>query len=388
MAIGDTDDIVGRLKALLPAGWFAGETPVLDAVLAGLADKWAWVFSLTEYARAQARIRTATGSWLDLAARDFFGAHVARLTNEGDTAYRARILANLLPERATRAALIAVVTALTGRAPWVFEPAHTGDTGGYGNGAVAWSGMAYGAAGGWGSLSHPFQAFVVAYRPHQGGVATVGGLSVMVGNLTAAWQGNGDGTVTADVTTVAAMFPGQSIARVDLPINETAIINAAEQEYSLSSQVSLVAAFVQATCVADRTYDAAAWVWIPAGQNVEWVKIQPESGVASIIETVTVEPGTFDGWQRISTRFVASGGAVNLVVRVAYGMGTAIALYLTGARIDLAATAYGAPGGYGTGALEYISRDMIDAQVPDEAIYQAIADVAPAGSIMWTRIEA
>jgi hypothetical protein len=57
----------------------------------------------------------------------------------------------------------------------VFEPARTTDTGGYTSSAGDGGGVAYGTAGGWGSLALPFQCFITAYRPLGSGIATVSG---------------------------------------------------------------------------------------------------------------------------------------------------------------------------------------------------------------------
>jgi hypothetical protein len=46
----------------------------------------------------------------------------------------------------------------------------------------------------------------------------------------------------------------------------------------------------------------------------------------------------------------------------------------------------GAAGGYGQGAIEYASMEMVQGQVTDEDIYQAVADVLPVAAIGWTRI--
>lgn len=180
---GGPVDFAARLRAVLPARWFPdtapGEksnSPVLDAVLAGIASVWAAVYALLAGAKLQTRIATATDVFLDMIARDFFGAGLQRRPTEADVNYRARILASLLPSAGTRAALIGALVRLTGRVPVVFEPRNTMDTGGYGTrGSKAWSGLAYGAAGGYGCLAEPFQCFVTAYRPHSGGVAGVAG---------------------------------------------------------------------------------------------------------------------------------------------------------------------------------------------------------------------
>jgi hypothetical protein len=174
--VGDTADMVGRIRAVLPARWWpltapgaTSATPLLDGLLTGLAWAWSWLYGLIAYANLQARIATATDVWLDLIALDFFGLRVQRGVSESDIQFGARIEAEVLRPRGTRAALIQALTQLTGRTPTVFEPANTTDTGGWSTG-----GMGYGVAGGYGDLQLPFQAFVTAFRPAGGGVASVG----------------------------------------------------------------------------------------------------------------------------------------------------------------------------------------------------------------------
>lgn len=170
MAAGDARDIAGRIKALLPGGWFRDETPLLDAVLDGIAAPLASTYSLIAYARQQTRIITATDGFLDLIALDFFGATLARRPGESDDAFRLRIRAALLPERGTRRGLVRALELLTGRTPLVFEPARPADTGGYNANSAG-----YGVAGAYGSLRLPFQAFVTAYRPAGQGIPNIGG---------------------------------------------------------------------------------------------------------------------------------------------------------------------------------------------------------------------
>jgi hypothetical protein len=183
VATGDTTDILCRLKAVLPLGWFpppaaAGEpstTPVLDGVLSGCAAAWAFCYSLLAYVRLQTRIATATDVWLDAIAVDYFGGALSRFPNETDAAFSPRIRANLLPIRATRAGVIDAVIGLLGVPPAVFEPADTGDTGAYGDGTRTWRGMAWNTAGGWGSMALPFQAFLTVTVPPAGGIAYADG---------------------------------------------------------------------------------------------------------------------------------------------------------------------------------------------------------------------
>lgn len=167
---GDAADMLSRLKAVLPARWFGDATPVLDGLLSGLASGWTAIYTLLQVIRAQARLATASDSFLDMISADFFGQWLPRRVTEFDDPFRLRIGQELLRERGTRAGLITVLTQLTGRPPAVFEPARGGDTGGYSSG-----GLGYGVAGGFGSVSLPFQVFVTAYRPHGAGIALIGG---------------------------------------------------------------------------------------------------------------------------------------------------------------------------------------------------------------------
>jgi hypothetical protein len=166
---GDSNDMLARLKAVLPSRWFPDATPVLDGLLTGLANVAAGGYTLLAGVRAAARIATATGGFLDMIAQDFFGARVTRREGQGDDAFRGRIEAELLRERGTRGSVTGVLQDLTGRTPVVFEPMRPDDTGAWG---IA---LGYGAAGGWGSLALPFQCFVTAFRAQGSGIAQVAG---------------------------------------------------------------------------------------------------------------------------------------------------------------------------------------------------------------------
>jgi hypothetical protein len=161
-----TPDFVARMKAALPARWFADDTPVLDSLLTGLGAIWSQTYALMTYVAAQRRISTATDVNLDLISLDFLANRLPRLDGESDASYRGRLKAAIFSPAGTRAAVIAAVTALTGQAPQVFEPANARDTGGYGSlGMTLGTGLGYGVAGGWGSIELPFQAFITAIEP-------------------------------------------------------------------------------------------------------------------------------------------------------------------------------------------------------------------------------
>jgi hypothetical protein len=137
--IGDQADLLGRLKSLLPAGWFApagatsgtsaSPTPVLDAILSGFAAVGSWGHALLRYASAQTRMATAGDGWLDIASLDYLGATLPRQPGEGDAAFRARILAAVLPHANTRAAIAAAIGNVTGALPRLVEPWNPADNG-------------------------------------------------------------------------------------------------------------------------------------------------------------------------------------------------------------------------------------------------------------------
>jgi hypothetical protein len=151
-----------------------------------------------QYVQAQTRIATATEILLDIIALDYFGSRLARRTGQNDTTFRAAIQRELFRERGTRAAIVSVLQDLTGRTPQIFEPAFSSDTGGYTSLAGGGGGVGYGCAGGWGSLTLPFQCFIVAYRPIGAGIAMISGWSSSGG-------GYGEGAIEyASLTMVQA----------------------------------------------------------------------------------------------------------------------------------------------------------------------------------------
>jgi len=173
-----------RIKRLLPVhAWFTDNTPILDALIAGIASGLEYVKGLYDYAKLQTRILTATDGWLDLIAADLFGQSLARKASQTDASFRAEILASLFLEKATRRSLAGVIKALTGREPVICEPTRPLDTGAYGVGICG-----YGLAGAYGSISTPWQTFVTVYRPAGTGVPFVAGYGVPVGGYAAPSQ--------------------------------------------------------------------------------------------------------------------------------------------------------------------------------------------------------
>ncbi|MDE8348945.1 MAG: hypothetical protein POG74_05595 [Acidocella sp.] len=168
--VGDTNDMLARLKSVLPVRWFADTTPILDAVLNGFAWAWCELYALLGFVKLQTRLASASGIFLDIAAIDYFGLTLSRHTGESDAAFSLRLRANLIAPRATRAGLVLALENETGRTPFVFEPLNATDTGGYNSYTLG-----YGMVGGYGCQNLPFQFFVQAFRPNASPISNAGG---------------------------------------------------------------------------------------------------------------------------------------------------------------------------------------------------------------------
>ena len=176
--VGDLQDIVYRLRSVLPKRWFADNSPILAALLQGIATPWVWFYSVISYAIEQTRVLTATDSWLDLIAWDYFGRSLSRKPSELDFSFRGRIQAALQREAATRSAIAEALEQVVGSEPLIFEPARCSDTGCYGTMGPEMNlntGLAYAAAGGWGSLALPMQFFITTHRPPTPGISMLAG---------------------------------------------------------------------------------------------------------------------------------------------------------------------------------------------------------------------
>lgn len=151
MAKGDQQDCVSRLAAVLPAHWFpdgGDPSPVVTAVVNGLAWGWAQIYSLLVYVRAQSRILTATDVWLDLAAQDFFGRGLTRRPSEADASLRNRIIMRMFRPACTPGAIIEALLILTGRVAVITEAGQP-----------------------------PYTFLITAYRPNAGGTMSTQGYS-------------------------------------------------------------------------------------------------------------------------------------------------------------------------------------------------------------------
>lgn len=181
--IGSSANLLSRVLKLLPKGWFQWGAPIRDAIIGGLTDSAAWNYALIGYAKAQTRLSTAYGVWLDILCYDFLGTTLTR-SGMQDDAFRALIRSTILQERVTRAGMIGAVIRLTGVDPWIFEPWNTGDTGAYSNAArgEVCGQFGYGVGqGGYGSMNLPAQAFLQVHRGQPSGVPNVNGYDRPIG---------------------------------------------------------------------------------------------------------------------------------------------------------------------------------------------------------------
>jgi hypothetical protein len=179
MATGDVPDLVYRLRTLLPP-WFPnqGQAPVLDAILTGIATLLSTSYGFIQYARAQSRISTASGGWLDLIAWDFFGSRFQRRPTETDLSFQPRLKKELIRPRLTRPAIISMVRDLTGFTPSLIEPFNGQDLGGFDLGNLALD-----AAGGMGATNHNNQIWVTAFRPITYGLQIAAGFDAGPGGF-------------------------------------------------------------------------------------------------------------------------------------------------------------------------------------------------------------
>lgn len=183
MTKGSSDDIQNRLWRLIPKRWFAWKPPNYAALTGGLSDLASWCHGWTVYAKAQSRLATAYGIWLDILAYDFLRRQLMRNGSQDD-AFRALIRVTILQERVTRAGMISALTTITGKVPWVFEPWNSYDTGAYSSRAKGkkYGSMGYGVGrGGYGNMRLPGQVFLHVYRSASSGVPGVAGYGSSIG---------------------------------------------------------------------------------------------------------------------------------------------------------------------------------------------------------------
>lgn len=167
--IGSQGDVSRRLFQVLPPSWFPNPAPNINALLQGFAAIGATAYSLIAFAKAQTRLLTSTGIFVDLFGFSYLGRTIKRAAGEADAAYAGRVQTEILRERATRAGMSKALLDLTGSAPVIFEPWNTGDAGALNIGTLA-----------------------LANAPGTGAIAVTGSITPnLVGNYTQAGTFNG-----------------------------------------------------------------------------------------------------------------------------------------------------------------------------------------------------
>jgi hypothetical protein len=217
MAVIDSDNLKERVKSLLPRRWWAWVAPMRDAIIGGTSDLAEWSYGLILYARSQTRLATANGIVLDILCYDFLRRNLKR-DSLTDVEFRALIKATIFTERVTRNGMSAAVQTLTGKAPWIFEPWNTGDTGAYSNASQTYGQFGYGVGiGGYGNMELPGQVFMKVTRSAGSGVPAVTGYSGYAG-------GFGQGSIEyVDSDTALAGITNQQIENLIVHTKPTGV---------------------------------------------------------------------------------------------------------------------------------------------------------------------
>lgn len=88
---GDVQDLIRRMRAVLPRGWFSDTSSVTDGVLGATGAAWQAIYTLILAVIGLARISTATGPFLDMISADFFAADLpesrGKATDRSDKGY-------------------------------------------------------------------------------------------------------------------------------------------------------------------------------------------------------------------------------------------------------------------------------------------------------------
>ena len=197
--------ILDRLASLIPPSWFSQANPNgkwqystnVGAVLAGLYNVNLWIYNLILLAKAQTRLLTSVGMFLDLWSYDRLGLAIQRKPGEGDTAWQTRVAKEVVRIRVSRSGMYQAMLDLTGHAPIIIEPWSTGDCGAWSTGVgssalptpscwvtgVNAAGNAVQGQYGWGTQVWSSVVLMIVTRPGIGlGVANMGGWSTGVGS--------------------------------------------------------------------------------------------------------------------------------------------------------------------------------------------------------------
>jgi hypothetical protein len=130
------DQFAARMAAVFPNGWASASAKSPGGALYGLFQSIGGGLSFETgaltYALGATRIQNAINGALDLASLDFLGDRLPRNPGELDPSYAGRVTAALLPDGATRSAVVTAVENATGYPVRAIEPWSPADTGVWG----------------------------------------------------------------------------------------------------------------------------------------------------------------------------------------------------------------------------------------------------------------
>ena len=172
--IGDQANYISRMRAAMPSNWFPTNAPALTGILAGFGKLYSIAYSNFMFAKAQMRLPTTVGIWLDLAAWDFFGPSFTRKAQAAysdDTTFANAIVTQIFKVRVTRAAVLNAVTDASATSARCFEAWRVQDTGARGTPLSGYG--AYGAYGG--RRVNRARAYLDVIRPRPVSASSFGG---------------------------------------------------------------------------------------------------------------------------------------------------------------------------------------------------------------------
>ena len=305
-----------------------------------------------------------------MGASDFRGTKLLRRAAESDDAFRARLLP-IFRDKATRAALVARLAAISGAAPWVFEPSRPADTGAYGRGpGVSLGPMYHGATAAILSDDVPPPVTGSPVYLHQ---ATPAG-----DDNTGYFYFGGLSAGAALTAQVSVWLPaGYSGAAPRLSIEGGVTQNGgAQADPAITGQWQTLIALSTASGAGGEPMVLRALGG--AGGNAFYSSGWGATSGAAVI------PGTGSG-------YAAAGGWGSLAlpgqvfVSVQRPVGQGIPNVAGYGSLDPAQGTVPA-GGYGRGAIEWGAAAKEAPHVTDADLYAAIVDVMPAASIAWTAL--
>lgn len=205
MATGDIKNIIRRLSSLIPSSWFSKASSTghwwdggtdIGALLQGFGTVANWAYNQAVLAKAQMRLLTSSGMFIDLWSYDRLGAYIQRKPGETDALWSMRVQKEVCRIRVSRSGMSQAILDLTGTAPIIIEPWNTGDCGawstGVGSSALptpsSWvtgvnsSGNAVQGQYGWGTQAWTAVVLMIVKLPGLQGIPSIGGWSTGVGS--------------------------------------------------------------------------------------------------------------------------------------------------------------------------------------------------------------